>query len=98
MDLGAILSGALADARRETERRRLEHVLAQQELKIGLACARWIAAERGIGEVEAWDGLTHTPNEMLGLLKTPGGWAALREHVTLRLGVEPGPRCMPGIH
>lgn len=84
MDLGSILGAALTAAGTRTPETLRQ--LAHCELLAGQACARWLAARYGLTEAEAWDGLTLIPDEVLGMLKTPLGWAALGEMVALRMG------------
>jgi hypothetical protein len=51
----------------------------------------------GVSEAEAFDALTFVPENLLPLLQSPEGWAALAGLIANGLGAEP-PAFMPTVH
>lgn len=87
LSLGDILGSVLAQnewERREAERQTLDE---QAMFASAYALARQLAPILRVGEADIFQALGYVPDNMLGLLRTPEGWAALAAIVAADFGV-----------
>lgn len=91
--LGAILAGESEQMRVQEEQR----IAAQAQYLSAWRIADDLAPLLGVQSDEVFNALTHVPDNMLGLLCSPGGWSSLAEYAAGVLG-KPSPRFKPAVH
>lgn len=91
--LGDILGAALAAVRPSAEQELWEHARYRAAREL----ASQIAPLLAVTQSQVFDALCTVPDNMLSLLETPEGWAALASYIAADFDAE-APRYAPSIH
>lgn len=85
--LGDILGAALAGMSEEMREQEEQRIAARAQYLSAWRIADELAPLLGVTPEDVFSALTYVPDNMLGLLCTPEGWAMLAEFVAGRLNI-----------